>query len=55
MTKRIPMKKKCSGCGCVTTGRCNVDVAGFTCVQPLCDACTHVDQSYGWTHEPKNP
>jgi len=46
--------KKCSGCGCVTNGRCHVDVAGFTCGQPLCDDCTHVDQRYSWTHEPKN-
>ena len=46
--------KKCSGCGCVTDGRCHVDVAGFTCGQPLCDDCTHVDQRYSWTHEPKN-
>ena len=46
--------KKCSGCGCVTDGRCHVDVAGFTCGQPMCDDCTHVDQRYSWTHEPKN-
>jgi len=46
--------RKCSGCGCVTDGRCHVDVAGFTCGQPLCDDCTHVDQRYSWTHEPKN-
>jgi len=46
--------KKCSGCGCVTNGRCHVDVAGFTCGKPLCDDCTHVDQRYSWTHEPKN-
>ena len=45
--------KKCSGCGCVTNGKCDVDVAGFTCGQPLCDDCTHVDKSYSWTHEPK--
>ena len=46
--------RKCSGCGCVTDGRCHVDVAGFTCGQPLCDDCTHVDGRYSWTHEPKN-
>jgi len=46
--------RKCSGCGCVTNGRCHVDVAGFTCGQPLCDDCTHVDGRYSWTHEPKN-
>ena len=46
--------RKCSGCGCVTDGRCHVDVAGFTCGQPLCDDCTHVDQRYSWTHEQKN-
>jgi len=45
---------RCSGCGCVTDGRCHVDVAGFTCGQHLCDDCTHVDQRYGWTHEPKS-
>jgi len=45
--------RKCSGCGCVTNKRCHVDVAGFTCGQPLCDDCTHVDQRYSWTHEPK--
>ena len=46
--------KKCSGCGCVTDRRCDVDIAGFTCGQPLCDDCTHVDGRYSWTHEPKN-
>jgi len=46
--------KKCSGCGCVTNGRCHVDIAGFTCGQPLCNSCTHVDKRYSWTHEPKN-
>ena len=46
--------RKCSGCGYLTYSRCNVDVAGFTCGQPLCDECTHVDQRYSWTHEPKN-
>ena len=44
----------CSGCGYLTYRKCSVDVAGFTCGQPLCDDCTHVDQRYSWTHEPKN-
>ena len=46
--------RKCSGCRRVTNRKCNVDVAGFICGQPLCDECTHVDKRYSWTHEPKN-
>jgi len=46
--------RPCSGCGYLTYMRCHVDVAGFTCGQPLCDECTHVDKRYSWTHEPKN-
>ena len=48
---RLPVD--CKGCGTPTTGRCWTDCGMSLCMAPLCDDCRHVDEPYGWRHEPR--
>lgn len=45
--------KPCAGCGKPTTGMCWTDCGMSLCGAPLCGECQHVDEKYGWRHEPK--
>ncbi len=45
---------KCEGCGKPTTGRCWTDCGMSLCGAPLCGECRHVDEKYGWRHEPRS-
>jgi hypothetical protein len=45
--------KRCVGCGAVTTGMCWADCGMSLCGAPLCSRCHHVDEKYGWMHEPR--
>ena len=47
-----PELKPCSGCNRPTTGMCWTDCGMSLCKSPLCEACRHVDEQYGWRHEP---
>ena len=43
----------CAGCGQPTCGMCWTDCGMSLCGQPLCSNCQHVDEKYGWRHEPR--
>ena len=47
--------KLCVGCGKPTTGICWTDCGMSLCGAPLCGSCTHVDEKWGWRHEPRTP
>lgn len=48
--------KACVGCRKQTTGMCHADCGMAICGSPLCNGCQHVDEPYGWRHEPRvNP
>lgn len=46
--------KNCCGCGKPTTGMCWTDCGMSLCGEPLCDDCIHIDEPYGWRHEPRH-
>lgn len=45
--------KLCAGCGEPTDGMCWTDCGMSLCGDALCENCTHVDEKYGWRHEPR--
>lgn len=45
--------KPCAGCGELTEGKCWTDCGMSLCYAPLCNKCRHVDEKYGWRHEPR--
>lgn len=47
--------KPCAGCGAPTDGMCWTDCGMSLCGAPLCKDCRHVDEKYGWRHEPRSP
>ena len=49
----ITHEASCAGCGKMTTGKCWTDCGMSLCGAPLCDNCRHVDEKYGWRHEPR--
>lgn len=48
---RLPVD--CAGCGKPTIGRCHTDCGMSLCMAPLCGDCYHVDERFGWRHEPR--
>lgn len=50
--ERAP-ERKCEGCGEPTDGMCWTDCGMSLCGAPLCGGCQHVDEKYGWRHEPR--
>lgn len=42
----------CVSCGQPTGGMCWTDCGMSLCGAPLCSNCRHVDEKYGWRHEP---
>lgn len=53
--KHEAMWKPCAGCGQPTTGMCWTDCGMAMCGAPLCGSCCHIDEKYGWRHEPRDP
>lgn len=47
------LQRPCSGCGQPTGGMCWTDLGMSLCGAPLCSNCQHVDEKYGWRHEPR--
>jgi hypothetical protein len=49
----LPDEAPCSGCGAPTSGKCWTDCGMSLCGAPLCGSCRHVDEKFGWRHEPR--
>ena len=45
--------RPCAGCGKPSTGMCWTDCGMSLCGAPICANCSHVDEKYGWRHEPR--
>lgn len=43
----------CDGCGQPTDSMCWTDCGMSLCATPLCGDCIHIDEKFGWRHEPR--
>lgn len=56
-SKNIPEARAelspCCGCGQLTSGMCWTDCGMSLCGASLCGDCCHINEKFGWRHEPR--